>query len=182
MSCDDGNPCTTDSCDQLTGCQFQNNTLACADDGNSCTNDVCAAGACTHPNNALACRDDNNSCTSDVCSAGVCTHPSNNTCNTGSAPCAGLCTNPVIFSSNNFNSGNIGSAAGCYQTIASLNGGVCGNFASGRKLTINGVQMSCAGNWPSPLPANAMLATACKRRPEPTPGRTSRPGDRATFG
>ena len=153
MSCDDGNPCTTDSCDRLTGCQFLNNTLACADDGNSCTNDVCAAGACTHPNNSLACSDDNNSCTNDVCSAGVCTHPSNNTCNTSTVPCAGLCTNPVIFTGNNFNSGNIGSGAGCYQTTASLKGGVCGNFASGRKLTVNGVQMSCAGNWPSPLPA-----------------------------
>ncbi|MEI9952457.1 MAG: family 16 glycosylhydrolase [Pseudomonadota bacterium] len=179
MSCDDANPCTTDSCDPLTGCHFQNNTLACtndgnsctndvcsagvcthpnnalacADDGNSCTNDVCSAGVCTHPNNTLACADDNNSCTNDVCSAGACTHPSNNTCNTGSTPCAGLCTNPVIFTSNKYNSGNIGTGAGCYQTTAALNGGVCGNLASGRKLTVNGVQMSCTSNWPNPLPA-----------------------------
>ena len=178
MSCDDGNPCTTDSCDTLTGCKFQNNTLACADDGNACTNDVCSAGTCTHPNNTSSCADDGNACTndvcsagtcthpnntsscaddgnactSDVCSAGTCTHPSNNTCTSG-APCTGLCNNPVIFTSNNYNSGNVGTGAGCYQTTATLSGGVCGNFASGRKLTVNGVQMTCGGNWPSPMPA-----------------------------
>ncbi|HKO46152.1 MAG TPA: carbohydrate-binding protein [Polyangiaceae bacterium] len=204
MSCDDNNPCTTDSCDPLTGCKFQNNALACADDGNTCTNDVCSAGVCTHPNNTAACASDGNTCTNDVCSAGVCTHPnntaacaddgnsctndvcsagtcthpnntaacaddgstctndvcsagtcthpSNNTCNT-STPCSGLCTNPVIFTSNNYNSGNLGTGAVCYQTNASLNGGVCGNLASGRKLTVNGVQMSCTSNWPTPLPA-----------------------------
>ena len=178
MSCDDSNPCTTDSCDPLTGCKFQNNTLACSDDGNpctndvcsagvcthpnntqscaddnnSCTNDVCSAGVCTHPNNTQSCADDNNSCTNDVCSAGVCTHPSNNTCSAASTPCSGLCNNPVIFSSNNYNSGNIGTGAGCYQTSAELHGGVCGNLASGRKLTVNGVQMSCTSNWPTPLP------------------------------
>jgi hypothetical protein len=153
MSCDDANPCTTDSCDPLTGCHFQNNTLACADDGNPCTNDVCSAGACTHPNNTLSCSDDNDSCTTDVCSAGACTHPSNNTCSTGSTPCAGLCTNPIVFTKSSYNSGNIGTGAACYQTTAALNGGVCGNLASGRKLTVNGVQMSCAANWPTPLPA-----------------------------
>ena len=179
MSCDDANPCTTDSCDPLTGCKFQNNTASCADDGNLCTNDicsagacthpnntascatdnnpcttdVCSAGACTHPNNTASCADDNNTCTNDVCSAGVCTHPSNNTCNTGTTPCSGLCTNPVIFASNNYNSGNLGTGAGCYQTTANLNGGVCGNLASGRKLTVNGVQMSCTSNWTNPLPA-----------------------------
>ena len=153
MSCDDSNPCTTDSCDPLTGCKFQNNTLACADDGNTCTNDVCAAGTCTHPNNTATCADDGNACTNDVCAAGTCSHPANNTCTTNTTPCSGLCTNPVIFTSNNYNSGNLGTGAVCYQTSASLNGGVCGNLASGRKLTVNGVQMSCTSNWPTPLPA-----------------------------
>jgi endo-1,3-1,4-beta-glycanase ExoK len=184
VSCDDANPCTTDTCDPLTGCKFANNTgscaddgntctndvcaagvcthpnntATCADDGNTCTNDVCAAGVCTHPNNTLSCTDDGSACTSDVCSAGACTHPSNGTCTTtppsGTAtPCTGLCTNPVVFNTNNFNSGNLGSGATCYQTSVALNGGVCGNLASGRKMTVNGVAMSCTSNWPSPLPA-----------------------------
>jgi endo-1,3-1,4-beta-glycanase ExoK len=178
MSCDDANPCTTDSCDPLTGCKFLNNALGCADDGNTCTSDVCSAGACTHPNNTSSCADDGNTCTSDVCSAGACTHPnntsscaddgnactndvcsagacthpSNSTCTAGT-PCTGLCTNPVTFTSSNYNSGNIGTGAACYQTTSNLNGGVCGNFAAGRKLTVNGVQMSCGSNWPSPMPA-----------------------------
>jgi len=153
MSCDDGNPCTNDSCDSKTGCHFLNNTSTCADDGNACTSDVCSQGACTHPANTLACTDDGNACTNDVCSAGVCTHPTNDTCNGGTTPCAGLCNAPVIISKSNYNSGNIGTGAGCYQTTANLTGGVCGNFASGRKLTVNGTQMSCSGgNWPAPLP------------------------------
>jgi hypothetical protein len=45
QDCDDGNPCTTDTCS--TGqCGHGNNTAGC-DDGKSCTsNDVCAAGSC----------------------------------------------------------------------------------------------------------------------------------------
>ena len=180
MSCDDSNPCTTDSCDATTGvCQFVNNTASCADDGNTCTNDVCAAGVCTHPNNTASCADDGNtctndvcaagvcthsnntascaddgsSCTNDVCAAGVCTHPSNGTCNTATNPCAGLCNNPIVFNSSSFSSGNIGTGAVCYQTTAKLNGGVCGNMASGRKMTVNGAAVSCTSNWPNPLPA-----------------------------
>lgn len=125
MSCDDGNPCTNDFCDAEVGCHYLNNALACADDGDACTSDVCSAGACTHPANG--------SCSS--------------------APCAGLCDKPVIFSNSNYNSGNVGTGAACYQTTADLHGGVCGNFASGRKLTVNGTQVSCnGGNWPT-LPA-----------------------------
>jgi hypothetical protein len=45
-NCDDGNSCTTDSCDPIAGCQSVNNTDPC-DDGDSCTeNDVCSGGSC----------------------------------------------------------------------------------------------------------------------------------------
>ncbi len=44
--CDDGNPCTDDSCHPILGCQHTNNTSAC-DDGSLCTfGDVCANGTC----------------------------------------------------------------------------------------------------------------------------------------
>ena len=36
INCDDGNPCTTDSCDPVTGCINTPNSNAC-DDGNVCT-------------------------------------------------------------------------------------------------------------------------------------------------
>jgi len=46
MSCDDGNACTDDTCDLMSGCLFTNNTSAC-DDGNACTHvDVCRDGVC----------------------------------------------------------------------------------------------------------------------------------------
>ncbi|MEY3011744.1 MAG: hypothetical protein RIT45_479 [Pseudomonadota bacterium] len=59
LSCDDGNPCTSDACDVQTGlCSFQpivgcsqpcKNALVC-DDGNPCTADTCdtATGKCSH--------------------------------------------------------------------------------------------------------------------------------------
>ncbi len=44
--CADGNPCTDDICDLVTGCSNPNNTAACSD-GNLCTTgDVCAGGTC----------------------------------------------------------------------------------------------------------------------------------------
>jgi len=45
-SCDDGNPCTDDSCDGSGGCAFSNNAAQC-NDGDACTSgDVCGAGVC----------------------------------------------------------------------------------------------------------------------------------------
>jgi hypothetical protein len=65
-NCDDGNPCTTDSCEPGTGCTNTNNANPC-DDGDSCTtNDVCAAGKCA--GTPMAC-DDGNICTNDTCLA-----------------------------------------------------------------------------------------------------------------
>jgi len=44
--CDDGNPCTDDTCGKTGDCQFVENDSAC-DDGNACTvGDACTVGAC----------------------------------------------------------------------------------------------------------------------------------------
>ena len=110
--CDDGNPCTNDSC---TGgvCSHTNNTNNCndgnactsgdkcsggvcqgtdisgtCDDGNPCTNDACnPASGCTHANNAAAC-DDGDACTSgDLCAGGTCSGEDiSDTCEDGN-PC-----------------------------------------------------------------------------------------------
>ena len=146
--CNDSNPCTADTCVSGT-CQHASvaNGTACTDDGNVCTNDVCASGTCTHPNNTAPCQDDGNACTNDVCSGGVCTHPDNGSC--GATPCSAYCTNPINFSGY-YNSGNLGTAATCHQTTGNMNGGNCGNFAGGRVLRVNGVQMTCNyQNWAS---------------------------------
>ncbi|MEI9948802.1 MAG: LamG-like jellyroll fold domain-containing protein [Pseudomonadota bacterium] len=150
--CSDNNPCTTDTCTSGV-CQHgpATNGSACTDDSNACTNDTCNGGTCTHPNNTAACTDDGSACTYDVCSGGVCTHPSNGTCS--ASPCTAYCSSPTTFATNSYQSGNLGTQATCHQTTANLNGGVCGNFASGRTLAVNGKQMACSGgNW-SALPA-----------------------------
>lgn len=72
VDCNDGKPCTQDSCDPDSGCQHQIVDGEC-DDGNSCTeNDICQAGQCK--GKAVDCSD-NSPCTNDWCDfqAG-CTH------------------------------------------------------------------------------------------------------------
>src|SRR5262249_38699951 len=65
LNCDDGNVCTDDACDPVSGCGHTNNSASC-DDGNACTTgDVCVEGACTG-GPALDC-DDDNVCTDDSC-------------------------------------------------------------------------------------------------------------------
>lgn len=79
-TCDDGNPCTTESC--VNGvCQHSNNTLLC-NDGNSCTTgDQCANGVCS--GTPMVCND-SNPCTTDFCSGGACQFVNNaNSCNDG---------------------------------------------------------------------------------------------------
>jgi hypothetical protein len=97
-TCDDGNLCTVDSCDPISGCVFTPRTCsdgeACngaetcdpgtglcvngtplnCDDGNPCTADTCSAGACAHAaaNDGAPCDDGNPCTTGDVCAAGAC--------------------------------------------------------------------------------------------------------------
>ncbi len=70
LSCDDGNPCTTDRCDPTLGCVSTAlaDDLSC-DDGNACTTaDRCRAGACV--GDGLVC-DDGDPCTVDGCELGL---------------------------------------------------------------------------------------------------------------
>lgn len=62
--CDDGNPCTDDSCDTLTG-QCMHTPVDC-DDGEPCTDDSCdpLTGKCVHTPRVC---DDGNPCTEDSC-------------------------------------------------------------------------------------------------------------------
>src|SRR5206468_1285028 len=70
-NCVDGNVCTTDTCDPVTGCVNTPNTLPC-DDLNPCTSgDTCAAGACVGTPNTHG-RDDGHACTTaDRCAGGA---------------------------------------------------------------------------------------------------------------
>lgn len=66
LDCNDGDPCTTDTCD-IGVCSNTPNTSPC-DDGDACTsNDACTGGNCS--GQTLNC-DDSNPCTDDSCNSG----------------------------------------------------------------------------------------------------------------
>lgn len=65
LDCDDGNPCTKDSCNPLVGCKHTNSSDPC-DDKDPCTlTDKCVGGSCVGTG-AMPC-DDGNPCTTDYC-------------------------------------------------------------------------------------------------------------------
>jgi hypothetical protein len=70
----------------------------------------------------------------------------------GSGPCASFCANPTIYSTANFQSGNLTTAARCFQTTANLAGGNCSNM-TGRTLSVNGTTANCNG-WSLPAKVN----------------------------
>ncbi|MBM4344070.1 MAG: hypothetical protein FJ100_11945 [Deltaproteobacteria bacterium] len=86
-NCDDGNACTTDSCDKIKGCQIAAFVGPC-DDSNGCTSgDSCVNSACK-AGTAKVC-DDKDGCTIDSCDAasGLCkTAPAPHVGSEGSAP------------------------------------------------------------------------------------------------
>ncbi|MCB9740856.1 MAG: DUF1566 domain-containing protein, partial [Deltaproteobacteria bacterium] len=74
-ACDDGQPCTVDTCDKVKGCLFTAQEGVACEDGDPCTaGDVCASGVCK-TGAATDCSDDN-ACTTDACdtASGGCTH------------------------------------------------------------------------------------------------------------
>jgi slime mold repeat-containing protein len=77
LRCNDGNPCTTDTCVATVGCLYPPvvDGTACPD-GNRCDGtETCVAGACTGVGTPPVCGDDN-PCTADVCVATVgCLYP-----------------------------------------------------------------------------------------------------------
>jgi len=86
--CDDGDPCTEDSC--VNGAC--DHTGKSCDDSNDCTEDECKDGKCEHKYNDKSC-DDNNKCTeNDQCDGGSCkgdpiSCPDGQTCDSSSGEC-----------------------------------------------------------------------------------------------
>jgi hypothetical protein len=153
VNCDDGNVCTTDSCNPATGCVHTNNTVPCddrnacttqdtcsngacvggpppnCDDANVCTDDSCTpATGCVHANNTAPC-DDSNACTTqDTCSNGACVGGPPPNCND-----ANVCTDD-----------SCNPATGCVHTNNTV---PCddGNACTTQDTCSNG---SCAGGPP----------------------------------
>jgi hypothetical protein len=96
-NCNDGNPCSDDSCDIALGCQHIHNAAPCSD-GNVCTvGDLCEVGECV-AGDVLLC-DDDNPCTADGCDLDTgCSHVTTpgpcddgNACTTGDGCSEGKC-------------------------------------------------------------------------------------------
>jgi hypothetical protein len=127
VNCNDGNPCTDDSCDPATGCVHLNNEAACSDGDVCSTLDTCSEGACVI-GPLLVC-DDNNSCTEDICDVeSGCTFAAltgsecndNNACTEADVCVDGLCTGSGEPDCNDDNpcTDNICDAAvGCVTTL-----------------------------------------------------------------
>lgn len=64
-ACDDGDPCTDDSCDPQTGTCVGGNPPIDCDDGDPCTQDTCLGGACQNDAVADVPCDDGSPCTTD---------------------------------------------------------------------------------------------------------------------
>ncbi len=68
ISNDDGNPCTTDACNPLTGVTHVALTMAQLSDGNLCTTDACnSLTGISHTALTNVQLDDGNTCTTDAC-------------------------------------------------------------------------------------------------------------------
>jgi hypothetical protein len=75
----------------------------------------------------------------------------------GANPCAAYCGDPLDFTwSGSYQSGALGTGRVCRQTSQRVVGGNCGNMANGRKLYVNGTEMTCNNlNWKTiPAPVN----------------------------
>ena len=87
--CYDADPCTSDACDPVEGCNYPPNGAPC-DDHNICTSgDYCGLGGCVGGEERLDC-DDDDPCTNDFCNAlSGCFHEWNEAWCEDDDPCTG---------------------------------------------------------------------------------------------
>jgi hypothetical protein len=145
-SCDDRNPCTTDTCNPQTGaCTLAplSNGVPCPD-GNVCDGQTCVNGACTAGRPVVCASDmDSNPCTANTCvpATGICAPgnlpngtpcPDGNFCDGTETCMAGACNTPgaplVCAADNNPCTDDIcAPAAGCLY-INKTNGTSCADL------------------------------------------------------
>lgn len=129
--CNDGNVCTSDACDPVKGCTYDNLSGTACNDNNACTeSDICTSGKCG--GQPIVCND-NNGCTNDSCvpSTGCVYSNANGTPCNDSNPCtisdqcnAGKCTGATNPCNDNqvCTSDSCNPASGCVHTNV---GGSC---------------------------------------------------------
>jgi hypothetical protein len=189
LNCNDNNPCTTDTCDPVTGCQHTpiTNGTACTD-GNVCNGaEICQAGTCT-AGTPLNCND-NNPCTTDTCDRATgCQHTpvtngtacdDGNACTRADSCQGGACvgTNPIACAAEDecHAPGTCDPATGACTTPAQPDGTACddGNACTQRDACQGGV---CTGTPPVTCTAldQCHVAGIC----DPATGMCSQPAKR----
>jgi hypothetical protein len=170
LNCNDGNPCTSDSCDPTSGC-----VNAAVLDGTSCTDneacdgvEVCAGGTC-RPGTPPNC-DDGNACTADSCSnANGCQNTPIQACCNSDAQCAdaNLCTtnehctlsHTCTSSAVDCNDGNQCTADGCNPSAGCFHvAQASGSCNDGNACTLND---ACLGGACSGAPKNCSDGNLC---------------------
>ena len=115
VTCNDGNECTEDLCDAVSGCSFPDKGGPCedgdpctfgdfceeaqcqsgvgldCDDDNPCTADLCGASGCGHEAVAGPCDDSDPCSTGDKCQDGVCVFTGQTECQDGNACTSDWC-------------------------------------------------------------------------------------------
>ena len=88
VSCNDGNACTTDTCNVVQGqavCSNVDTVTPTCGDGNACTTDTCntTTGLCVNTDTVTPTCNDNDTCTDDTCNTttGACVNTDNGSCN-----------------------------------------------------------------------------------------------------
>lgn len=154
-ACDDGNPCTTDSCTLNGLCLHAQNKLAC-EDGFACTTgDICADGACLPGSATLSC-DDDNFCTTDSCDSGLgCKHgkligvgcDDGNACTQGDKCVGGQCVGGASLQCNDFSECTDDACDPISACVHTFNSAPCqdGSACSKNDACLNG---KCTGGPP----------------------------------
>jgi len=173
--CDDTNPCTSDSCDPISGCVYTPNTLTC-DDGNQCTQgDLCAKGACG--GTAISC-DDNLACTLDGCetTTGICTHAGNATaCDDGNPCSSDSCDTTTGCKHGADDAGKCDDGNAC--TVDTCKGGTC-TAVNTCQCQVASQTVDCNDNNPCTADTCDPVAHKCAYATAPVDGNTCNPSDK----
>jgi hypothetical protein len=119
-SCNDGNACTTDSCDAAAGCRH---VAQSCDDANPCTTDGCSPQGCTHVNNTAPCNDGLFCTVNDACSGGTCAGGGARNCADAFVCTADACNETSNACTHAPNNGVCNDADACTTDVCSVQAG-----------------------------------------------------------
>jgi MYXO-CTERM domain-containing protein len=131
LDCNDGNPCTADSCDAVMGCKHANVMMGTAcSDGNPCNGlETCDGNGACKSGTAPTC-DDASDCTADSCdpAMGCKSTPVSDGTACGDANCAGMCMGGTCMcaSTTSSTSSTSSSSSSTTSTTSGTGGGTGG--------------------------------------------------------